>query len=121
MQYFSMSCPIEGSGYSSGDYGSGDSGSGYESEDTDSGSGDYGSSDSGSGYGSDDTGSGNYGYDDCNLPQCFLEYDLQYKVELANMRNLNADEGDKTQSSMEECRTFCRYSITEHECSIHSD
>ena len=70
-----------GSGSGSGDYGSG------------SGSGDYGS-----------------GYDDCNLSQCFLEYDVQYKVELADMKNLNADDADKKQSSMEECRTFCRYS-----------
>ena len=78
-----------GSGSGSGDYGSG------------SGSGNYGS-----GSGSGDYGSG---YDDCNLSQCFLEYDVQYKVELADMKNLNADDADKKQSSMEECRTFCRY------------
>ena len=43
------------------------------------------------------------------LPSCYTEEGVQYKVELDGQTNLNADDGDKQQASMEECRTYCRH------------
>ena len=40
---------------------------------------------------------------------CYTEDDVQYKVELDGLTNLNSYDEDKHQASMEDCRTYCRH------------
>ena len=59
-------------------------------------------------------GSSVYQFFFLDLEPCYTEDDIQYKIEnIDGLTNLNADDEDKQQSSMEDCRTYCRHIDTD--------